>query len=64
MADQTPEMTPDGLAERARVEGVEAITAARVAELLPGLTSLRARLKRLGELLPPQTAPPPNRAPR
>jgi hypothetical protein len=36
----------------------------RAASFEPGLTSLLARVRRLGELLPRETPPPPNQAPR
>ena len=56
-------MTDEQLADRARELGL-AIDATRAAVVRPGLESLLMRTRRLGELLPRETAPPPSPAPR
>jgi hypothetical protein len=56
-------VTDEQLAERARELGLP-IDAGRAAGFRPGLESLLARTRRLGELLPRETAPPPSPVPR
>lgn len=56
-------MTEEQIAELAGARGLP-IDVSRAAVFRAGLTSLLDRTRRLGELLPRETAPPPNPAPR
>ena len=56
-------MTEEQIADLARERGLP-IDAARAAHFRAGLTSLLERTRRLGELLPRETVPPPSQAPR